>query len=564
MINDFLRFHSIPYPPHLDGWVELEHARILRFKGPVTSATVPKIVEFREQMYKAGLPVKNVIFDGAKITAVDSSPIAVLLAEMHKKKQKIGLINPPKDLRSYLEILHQQNKVRIFSSEQEAVDALNKKEGAADYLPAMTNTLKRNRSLSLLVALILFLITLPFFETNMAGVIYLLFFTFVLLAGIYAVSSSISHVAGGVLLATPTFVTAWSNIFIHDPKIVNAEMVFLTIFLLYTIGVILQHILTVKRVTANELFGAMSVYIMIGMTFGVIYALLESLIPGSLGFPPEEKIPTMTSFYYFSFVSMNSTGFSGITAISSLARAIVIVQVIIGVMYISTLIGKLVSANTSKEDEVRHALEAKLRFDVWSQDLAENFFRQKKLLLILSMAMVNYSISVLMTVLNLPIFLDSSGTSLAVILGGLPAGIFSGVIYNLIMAWTFWEPSAWVWMFCNIVVAVLTSIFVRAGWIDLRRPVKLLSAGMICGILNSGVVAMITYAANLPTYQGTMAVYRFFLKMTGSSAFSSIAEKMTVEIADKVLALLLAAVATIFIRELFIQRKNEETALAAS
>lgn len=550
MIEDFLTYHNIPYPPHLDGWTEYDYMRILRFKGPIDSVTIPKILQFKEQIEKSGLQTKDVVFDGKKITHIDSAAVAALLMELHQGRQKVAVLNPPEDLKSYLDIFHQKDKIKIFESEEEAVREFNKKEVGSPYLPAMTKTIMTHKCLLLLVALVLFIVALPFFETHATALLYLIFFAFVLLAGIYAVSYNMRHVAGGVLLATPTLVTAWSNMFIRDPQIMNAEMIFLTIFLVYTLSVILLHILAVKKVTVNELFGAMCVYIMIGMAFGVVYALLESLFPGSLTFPPEEGKPKITAFFYFSFVSMSSTGFSGFTAASSLARAIVIVQVIIGVMYVSALIGKLVSANTPDDDGLFDNMDQKSKIDFWSPDMTENFFRQKPILLVLSMAMLNYASSVLMTVLSWPFFMDCMGTSLATILGGLPLGIMAAILYNFAMAFTFWGPSAWAWVFCSVLISFLTWVFYKQGWIDLHKPLHLVGAGVIAGVLNSGAVMLTTHLANLPIYHGTMAVYRFFVTSTGNSVLASVAEKVAVEIADKTISFILVAVAVIFIKDI--------------
>jgi len=113
-----------------------------------------------------------------------------------------------------------------------------------------------------------------------------------------------------------------------------------------------------------------------------VYALLASIDPKALSYPQGESAPKLTAFFYFSFVSMSSTGFSGFTAVSSLARAIVIVQVIIGVMYVSALIGKLVSANTPDDDGLFDNMpQQNMKTDLWSQELAENFFRQRSILL---------------------------------------------------------------------------------------------------------------------------------------------------------------------------------------
>lgn len=558
MISNFLQHYNIPYPPHLCGWDEFEFVRILRFQGDINRNTIPKILEFGDKMYKAGLPVKNIIIDGAKITDIDSATVAAIFVELQKKDRKIGLINVPAELRSYLEIFHQENKLQIYKSEEEALAVLNRAKVNPGYLPAMARTLKKHKALSLLIALVAFIISLPVFEASQLGILYLVFFTFVLLAGIYAISYNMRHVAGGVLLAAPTLITAWSNVFIQDPQILSAQLVFIIIFMIYTIAVILWHILAAKKITINELYGAICVYIMVGMAFGVTYALLYALDPSALSFPPEEKAPSMTGFFYFSFVSMSSTGFSGFTAVSGMARAVVIIQVIIGIMYMSCLIGKLVSANTPDDDGLfdnMGAKEAKIKTDFWSEELAINFFRQKPLLLILAMAMLNYAGSVLMTVLKWPFFLDSWGTSLAVILGGLWAGVWAGVIYNLVMALTFWGKSAWAWMFCSILIAVLTWLFFRRGWVDLHKPGKLLAAGVVSGFLNAGLVAFIMYVTQLPTYAGMKAVYNFFVELTGNADFAALMEKAAVETTDKTIALLLAAVTALFIRDILSWRK---------
>ena len=55
MAADFLQQNNIPCPSLLAGWEELEHVRILRFKGPVNGETLPKMLQLRDQLQKAGL-----------------------------------------------------------------------------------------------------------------------------------------------------------------------------------------------------------------------------------------------------------------------------------------------------------------------------------------------------------------------------------------------------------------------------------------------------------------------------------------------------------------------------
>jgi len=46
MINDFLKYHNIPHPDHIEEWIELEYVRILRFQGDINNNTLPKIFEW--------------------------------------------------------------------------------------------------------------------------------------------------------------------------------------------------------------------------------------------------------------------------------------------------------------------------------------------------------------------------------------------------------------------------------------------------------------------------------------------------------------------------------------
>src|SRR5262245_4487368 len=119
MIDDFLKHHNIPYPPHLDGWKEFEYARVLKFKGDINSLTLPQIMEFKTNLEKAGLPRKNIIIDGAKVTDVDSSTVAALLLELKQAYQRIGLVNVPSELKSFLELFHKNDAIPTFASEEE-------------------------------------------------------------------------------------------------------------------------------------------------------------------------------------------------------------------------------------------------------------------------------------------------------------------------------------------------------------------------------------------------------------------------------------------------------------
>jgi hypothetical protein len=204
------------------------------------------------------------------------------------------------------------------------------------------------RALFLLASLLLFILILPFFETSMLGtVLVMAFFTLVLLSGIYAVSYDMKAVKMGLLLAIPAFLSMWGEVFQPNKILELFGYVFLALFLIYTLFMVLRKVLSTSYVTINEIYGAISVYIMLGLTFAQFYGLIYEVAPDSFKF--QYGTATVSSFLYFSFATLTTVGFGDILATIPAARSVVIIEMITGMMYVAVLIGKLIGANTSNE-----------------------------------------------------------------------------------------------------------------------------------------------------------------------------------------------------------------------
>jgi len=59
------------------------------------------------------------------------------------------------------------------------------------------------------------------------------------------------------------------------------------------------------------------------------------------------------SFYYFSVVTLTTTGFGDITALSYPARTLVMMEALIGQLYTAILIARLVSLHVEEKRERR-------------------------------------------------------------------------------------------------------------------------------------------------------------------------------------------------------------------
>ncbi|HOK28468.1 MAG TPA: ion channel [Methanomassiliicoccaceae archaeon] len=98
-----------------------------------------------------------------------------------------------------------------------------------------------------------------------------------------------------------------------------------------------------KEVTTTTLWEAVTVYILIGMTWASVYTILEIIYPGSFvdSANPSESMNFHTSMYY-SFVTLATLGYGDIVPVTQEARGLVIVEVLTGVLYMAILISRLV------------------------------------------------------------------------------------------------------------------------------------------------------------------------------------------------------------------------------
>jgi len=167
-----------------------------------------------------------------------------------------------------------------------------------------------------------------------------------------------------------------------------------------------------------------------------------------------------------------------------------------------------------------------------------------QVVLIPVIAALNYVTGVIINLLKLPLFMDTWATMFGTVVAGLWVGIAGGFLYNIVMAFTFWGLPAWVWGFINVFIAVITWVFWRVGWITVKKPIKLVLAGIIIGVLNVIPVTLINVFVfgALPTYAGTSWIYAIILNQTGSTISAVIGSSIAAEIPDKLLSLILAAV----------------------
>lgn len=107
---------------------------------------------------------------------------------------------------------------------------------------------------------------------------------------------------------------------------------------------LLRYVLDRRPITTDKVFGAVAAYILIALSFASIFGFLQVFetrpFHAVAGNGPDGRL-NWSDLMYFSFTVLTSTGFGEITPASPMARALVVLEQVLGVMYVAFLIARL-------------------------------------------------------------------------------------------------------------------------------------------------------------------------------------------------------------------------------
>ena len=207
----------------------------------------------------------------------------------------------------------------------------------------------RTKFLLLLVSLLALMVLEPIiFNFTRIRFLVDIFFSIILFTSIYAVSEKRGATLVAILLALPKFGSTWALGFITHPLLFFFDAIFGILFIGYIIVLILKHIFKQDDVTLETIYGAIVVYILIGLMWFFLYNLTEILHPESFTFAAELANDPKKSLYYFSFVTLTTLGYGDISPVSGPARSLAMLEAIVGQMYLAVLIARLVGTHISQ------------------------------------------------------------------------------------------------------------------------------------------------------------------------------------------------------------------------
>lgn len=209
----------------------------------------------------------------------------------------------------------------------------------------------------LLFALLLQVAIYPFLQEAPFGRAMIALFDLVILAlALGAARASGAEGRIGFLLVLPAVALHIVGSLGGHPNFYVASLFAQAAFHAFVVVCLLRYMLRDTEMTPDEMFAAANLYVLAAYVFGYLFAALEFLRPGSFAVNPANNPDSAVGWWdllYFSFTCMTSVGFGEITPVNDHARSLVMVEQMMGVLYLALVISRLVSmqAQRARRDE---------------------------------------------------------------------------------------------------------------------------------------------------------------------------------------------------------------------
>lgn len=202
----------------------------------------------------------------------------------------------------------------------------------------------RQRCFYLFLSILVLIVAAPFLTETLHGRVFVQAAqVLVLIAAVAAVGRTKMPFVVALLLGIPAFVfqsgitfgygdaetfRMWSNVF-HGA------------FYFVAVVYLLRYVFSPDVMTDDKLFGAASVYLMLAIMFAYAFMVVQLLDRNAFGAPAGERPRDFYELLYMSFGVLTSNGPGDVTPVGAKVRSIVILEQIIGVLYVAILIARL-------------------------------------------------------------------------------------------------------------------------------------------------------------------------------------------------------------------------------
>lgn len=118
----------------------------------------------------------------------------------------------------------------------------------------------------------------------------------------------------------------------------------LLVFLLSHTHTALKQVMQSEYVSKNQIIGSICVYLLIGVSWAIIYLIQIELFPQAFnGIEAKPWLDNMFEAIYFSFITLTTVGYGDISPTLPIPKFFVFIESILGSFYLAIMVASLVS-----------------------------------------------------------------------------------------------------------------------------------------------------------------------------------------------------------------------------
>lgn len=210
------------------------------------------------------------------------------------------------------------------------------------------SSLRRHPAGWLLAVQLLTIVVNPLMENTAAGrAVFGTFGIAVLAMALWVINRSQAVNWAAWLLAVPSVaISLAANVFGYTQLVPTAHLLE-SILYFYTAVALTVYMLGDTRVTLDELLAAGATFTLLAWAFAFAFSVCQSWYPGSFTAAINTESPrTWMELLFLSFSLLSSVGLSDIVPVTAPARALSMLEMFAGVMYIAVVVSRLIALAT--------------------------------------------------------------------------------------------------------------------------------------------------------------------------------------------------------------------------
>jgi hypothetical protein len=151
-----------------------------------------------------------------------------------------------------------------------------------------------------------------------------------------------------LLLGLPAVGLTWLRLLFDYQGVTQGWLIAFILFFIVVAVRVFRNLLQQARVDAQSIFGAVSIYLLLGFIGSFVFALVVLFDPSTFS-----TTLSFSELIYFSFVTMSTLGYGDITPDSSTGQSLSVLLAVVGQLYLTIVIALFVGKYLQHRNEDR-------------------------------------------------------------------------------------------------------------------------------------------------------------------------------------------------------------------